>query len=75
MKFNPDTNNKANDFIFLGSLNNCSYPSLKFNRNKISKCPQQKHLGVVLDSKLYFNIYTGQKNCYTVCLTRKAYNV
>ena len=69
--------------LFLGNLNNYKHPSLKFNNNKISKCPQQKHLVVVLDSELYLNIYNEQKKktCnrimglmrgITVCLPRNA---
>ena len=37
------------------------YPPVKFNNNTITKCPHQKHLGVVLDSKLGFNIHIEQK--------------
>ena len=59
------------------------YPPVTFNNNIISTYPHQKHLGVVLDSKLDFNIYIEQKtrNCnkivglirrLSVCLPRKA---
>ena len=59
------------------------YPPVTFNNNIISTYPHQKHLGVVLDSKLDFNIYIEQKtrNCnkiiglirrLSICLPRKA---
>ena len=37
------------------------YPPIKLNYNNISKCPHQKHLGTVLDSKLNFNAHVDQK--------------
>ena len=37
------------------------YLPVTFNNNTITKCPHQKHLGNVLDSKLNFNIYIEQK--------------
>ena len=64
MQFNPDRNKQANEVIFSRktSSNNLSHPPIKFNNNKISKCPYQKHLGIVLDSKLNFNAHVDQKN-------------
>ena len=43
------------------SSNNLSQPPIKFNNNGISKCPHQKHLGSVLDSKHNFNAHVDQK--------------
>ena len=37
------------------------YPPVEFNENNITKCPHQKHLGIVLDSKLSFNTHIDQK--------------
>ena len=37
------------------------YPPVTFNNITITKCPHQKHLGVVLDSKPDFNIHIEQK--------------
>ena len=34
---------------------------MKFNNNDISKCPHQKHLGIVLHSKLNFNAQVNSK--------------
>ena len=67
MQFNPDPNKQAHEVIFSRntSSNNLSHPPIKFNNNDISKCPHQKHLGIVLDSKLNFNAHVDQKikNC------------
>ena len=41
--------------------NNLSHPPIKFNNNNISKCPHQKHLGIVFDSKLNFKAHVDQK--------------
>ena len=63
MQFNPDPNKQVNEVIFSRktSSNNLSHPPIKFNNNDISKCTHQKHLGVVLDSKLNFNAHVDQK--------------
>ena len=62
MQFNPDPNKQRNEVIFSRKMNNnLSYPPLKFNGNNITKCSDQKHLGVVLDSKLDFNTHIDQK--------------
>ena len=37
------------------------YPPVTFNNNAITKCPHQKHMGDILDSKLDFNIHIEQK--------------
>ena len=63
MQFNPDPNKQANEVIFSRktSSNNLSHPPIKFNNINISNCPHQKHLGIVLDSKLNFNAHVDQK--------------
>ena len=63
MQFNPDPSKQANQVIFSRKTNsnNLSYPPIKFNNNNISKCPHQKHLGIVLDSKPNFNAHVDQK--------------
>ena len=70
MQFNPDPNKQANEVIFSQkpSSNNLSHPPIKFSNNDISKCPHQKHLEIVLDSKLNFNAHVDQiiKKCNRV---------
>ena len=62
MQFNPDPNKETNEVIFSrkSSSNNLSYP-IEFNNNDIFKCPHQKHLGIVLNSKLHFSAHVDQK--------------
>ena len=73
---------QANEVIFSQKSNRYTYLPVIFNNNIIATCPHQKHLGIVLDSKLDFSIHTEQKiKCYkiiglfrrlSVCLLRKA---
>ena len=53
MQFNPDPNKQANAVIFSRKSDSANdfHPSIKFNNNSIAKCPSQKYLGIVLDSK------------------------
>ena len=64
MRFNPDPNKQANEVIFCRktSSNNLSYPPIKFNKIDISECLHQKHLAIVLDSKLDLNAHVDQKS-------------
>ena len=55
LQFNPDPKKQER------KSSTCMYPPVKFNNNTITKCPHQKHFGVVLDSKLDFNIHIEQK--------------
>ena len=52
MQFNPDPKKQANEVIFSRKSNKRTYPPVTFSNNIIATCPHQKHLGVVLDSKL-----------------------
>ena len=61
MSFNPDPCKQAQEVIFSRKLKNVSHPPLVFNNANVSSCKSQKHLGVLLDSKLTF-----QEHCKTV---------
>ena len=61
MQFNPHPNKQANEVIFSRKSNSFPYPPVKFNENNITKCSYQKHLGIVLDSKLNCNTHIDQK--------------
>ena len=61
MQFNPDPKKQANEVIFSRKSNKCTYPPVIFNNNITATCPHQKHLGVVLDSKLDFSIQIEKK--------------
>ena len=61
MQFNPDPNKQANEVIFSRKSEVHSYPPLTFNNNDVKKCPHQKNLGIILDSKLDYNIDVDNK--------------
>ena len=63
MQFNPDPNKQAIEVIFFcksGSAN-FFHPPIKVNNNSIAKCPNPKHLGILLNSKLNFKSHVDQK--------------
>ena len=68
MQFNPDANKQATELIFSRKSKVHSYHHLTFNNNDVKKCPHQKHLGIILDSKLDFNIHVDNKikKCYEI---------
>ena len=57
MSFNPDQSKPVQEVILSRKLKTVPRPSITFNNNPLSLCPAQKHLGLVLDSKLTFNEY------------------
>ena len=83
MHFDPDPNTQANEVIFSRKSKVHPHPPLTFNNNDVKLCPHQKHLGIILNSKLDFNIHVDNKikKCYkmigiikrlSVCVPRKA---
>ena len=54
MNFNPDPTKQAQKVIFGRKLQNTDHPCLIFNHNTVSLTENQKHLGIVLDSRLDF---------------------
>ena len=68
MQFNPDSSKQANEVIFSRKSKVHSYSTLTFNNNDVKKCPHQKHLRVILNSKLDFNIHVDNKikKCYKI---------
>ena len=54
MNFNPDLNKQAQEVLFNRKLQKVSHINLLFNNSDVSQTKYQKHLGVVLDSKLTF---------------------
>ena len=66
MHFNTDPSKQANEVIFSRESKVHSHCPLTFNNNDVKICPHQKHLGIILDSKLDFNIHVDSKikECY-----------
>ena len=61
MLFNPDPIKQALEVLFSQKRDKENYPSLTFNGNKVQSVPCQKHLGLILDSKLVFNEHINNK--------------
>ena len=55
MSFNPDSINPVHEFVFIRKENNIHYPLITFNNLPVERVQSHEHLGLKLDSKLYFN--------------------
>ena len=55
MNFNPDPTKQAREVIFSRKAKEIYHPPLLFNNTSVSLSSFQKHLGVILDSKLIFH--------------------
>ena len=62
MEFNPTPNKQAIELLFSCKKNSPNHPSLFFNGTVVPKVNEQKHLGLILDSKLSFERHTNEKN-------------
>ena len=61
MQFNSDSNKQVNEAVLSRKSKILSYPPFTFNNNDVKKSPHPKHLGIILDSKLDFNIHVDNK--------------
>ena len=61
MEFNPAPNKQATELLFSYKKNNSNHPSLFFNGTVVPKVNEQKHLGLILDSKLSFGRHINEK--------------
>ena len=61
MQFNLDPDKQANEIMFSRKSKVHSYPPLTFNNNDVKKCIHEKHLGIILDLNLDFNIHVDNK--------------
>ena len=61
MEFNPDPTKQATEVLF--SCKKCSpnHPKLIFNGTYVAKANEQKHLGLILDSRLTFESHINDK--------------
>ena len=78
MNFNPDPNKEAHEVIFSGKAKEINHPLLVFNNTSVSQSSSQKHLGVILDSKLIFDEHlkmVSLKISKTLGLLRKLHNL
>ena len=61
MSFNPDPKKQAIEVYFSNKRDKGNYPPLHFNSTNFQVTDSQKHLGLVLDSKLIFNEHIESK--------------
>jgi hypothetical protein len=61
MIFNPDISKQAVEVLFSRKQPPMVYTNLTFNGIPVKKVPETKHLGVILDSKLFFKSHTTAK--------------
>ena len=54
MRFNPDPKKQAQEVIFSRKINKIDRPPLYFNENLVKSSSTQKHLGMIVDTKLDF---------------------
>ena len=79
MNFNPDSTKQAQEVIFTRKTKKLPHPSLVFNNANVTQSIYQKHLGIILDSKLTFEnhlkVETTKINKTTrfVCKLQKLY--
>ena len=59
MKINfnhPDPNKQAQEVIFSRKINKMNHPSLLFNQNLVKSSSSERHLGMVLNTRLDNNL-------------------
>ena len=61
MLFNSDPNKQAVEILFSKKHEKDNYPPPNFNGDNVQRAISQKHLGLVLDSKLDFNEHISNK--------------
>ena len=61
MLFNPYHIKQAKEVCFSHKRDEVVYPPLKFNNNDVQSANSQKHLGLILDSKLDFNEHVNNR--------------
>ena len=61
LRFNPGRSKQAQEVIFSWKTSTINHSCLTFNSTYFEKAASQKHLGMVLDSKLNFKKHISQK--------------
>ena len=77
MSLNPDSSKQAQEVIFSRKLQKSIHPTLSFNNNTVTQSVTQKHLGMLLDTKLDFHGHLKSifnKVNKTIGLLRKLHN-
>ena len=61
MEFNPDPTKQATEVLFSCKKSNPNHPQPLFNGIAVAKVNDQKHLGLILDSRLSFEKHINEK--------------
>ena len=61
MEFNPDPTKQATEVLFSCKKSSPNHPQLIFNGIAVAKSNDQKHLGLILDSRLTFDKHLNEK--------------
>ena len=61
MEFNPDPIKQATEVLFSCKKSSPNHPQLIFNGIAVTKVNDQKHLGLILDSRLSFEKHLNEK--------------
>ena len=61
MEFNPDPTKQATEVLFSCKKSSPNHPRLIFNGIAVAKVNDQKHLGLILDSRLSFEKHINEK--------------
>ena len=61
MEFNPDLTKPATEVLFSCKTSNPIHPPIMFNGTVVAKKNEQKHLGLILDSRLSFKKHLNEK--------------
>ena len=78
MSFNPDPSKQAQEVLFSRKIQKTCHPSIYFNNKSVKQVTSQKHLGLILDSKLNFQEHLQNilnKVNKTIGLLRKLQNI
>ena len=73
MKFNPDPNEQAQEVRFSNRTNKDASLFRTFNNNKAGTISSQKHLRLILDTRLNFNknLESKTNKCYKIIVFLK----
>jgi len=61
MEFNPDPSKQATEVLFSCKKSSPNHPQLIFNGTAVANVNEQKHLGLILDSRLSFEKHLNEK--------------
>ena len=61
MQFKPDVTKQAVQVIFSQKRDKPIHPPIYFNESEVVIKPEQKHLGMILDSSLNFQSHVREK--------------